>query len=267
MPILLTAKNLLKTKGILTAKPNDSLSSVSLKLNSSHDAVFVVKKDQLLGIINPYHCLFSTRYPGSTKVANCLFSPPKVAENTELKNIARLMLESKVYYLPVYNQKSEWIGITSIRRLLQAILDNKEIQHNLPEIILSKNIVTIHHNKSISIAFNAMKKNHVSRLPVVNNLNKLIGIITHHDLRGVLTEPKNSQKRFSRVGNKSKKLDQPITGFMARNVIIAGENTRINEIITLMLDHKIGSIIITNTNNEAIDIISYKDILNALRLI
>ena len=129
----LTAKDLLISERILTCSPHDTLSQALSKLNSSHDAVFVVNDDEkLLGVISPYHALFRSNNPPTTKVENCFYSPPKLKESTSISEIARNMVESKVYYLPVFSENGNWLGVVSVRSVLEASVKKQNLVREEP---------------------------------------------------------------------------------------------------------------------------------------
>ncbi len=260
----ISAKDLLKTEGILTCSPSCTLAQALAKLNSSHDAVFVVdEKEKLLGVISPYYALFQGNFPPTTKAKNCVYSPPKIKESTTLWEIARNMVESKVYYLPVFSQNEQWIGIVSYRSVFGALLANpvllKTIQ--VPRISL---LVTINENASLSEARELLRKKGVSRLPVVTKTGRLAGILTRFDLRGALAEPKSSQSFLSRQGEKKKFADKPIRGLFKKNVITVSEKTPIPKMVRTMLENEIGSLILVNAKWQPTRIVTNRDLLKAI---
>lgn len=256
-----TAQQILKKDGILLASPSESLSKVVAGLRSSHDAVFITdKSDHLLGIINPYHALFSKRYPGSTKVKNCLFHPPKLNINTPITKVAQLMLESKVYYLPVY-QDEQWIGIATINRLLKYLQANPQFTKQMPALVKQIHIYTVSPDDTIQHAYSTMKSHGVSRLPVTDHQGKLLGLITRHDLRGILTQTPSRQAQNSRQGNKSAQLDQPVRGYMQTKCVTAPREIDTQSLIDVLLTNQVNSAIVVDTNQKPIGICTLQDIL------
>lgn len=260
----ITAKNLLKTEGILTCSPSDTLSQALAKLNSSHDAVFVFENNQeLLGVISPYYVLFQSNFPSSTKVKNCLFSPPKISENTPYWEIARNMMESKVYYLPVYSAQDEWLGIVSYRSLFRTILNDKSLLSKL-NVSTKHKMITIEESATLTEARNLLTTKKISRLPVVNQGRKLVGILTRFDLRLALSEPKDSLSFLSRSGEKKKFTDKPIRNYYKKSVVTVSEKTSVNKMISTLLEKEIGSLIVVNSKWQPVGIITNKDLLKAI---
>ena len=118
-------EKILKTTDIIKASPDDTLASTLSKLASSHDAAFVFDDDeQFMGIINPYYTsIKSSANDGSTKISHILFHPPRISREDSLSRIVQLMNESKIHYLPVFEDDGTFMGITSARRILTYMRD------------------------------------------------------------------------------------------------------------------------------------------------
>ncbi|MDP4030787.1 MAG: CBS domain-containing protein [Candidatus Beckwithbacteria bacterium] len=251
------AQDLLKTDGILTANPDDSLASALAQIHSSHDAVFVKDRDKLLGVVSPYHVLYRTSYPAATKVKNCLFSPPRLKPETKVETIARLMLESKVYFLPIVTSTGKWLGIVSYRRLLRR-------KSKLTFKLKTKALVTIKETASIGQARSLMKLSGVSRLVVISDSGRLTGILTRYDLGEALGRPQTSPNNLGRVGEKTKAAKAPVKRFIKRDVMAIKADEPVDAAITMMLDRKVGSLVIVNNHWQPVGIISVRDCLAAI---
>ncbi len=259
----LTAQDLLKTDGIITSSPDEFLSHALSQLSSSHDAVFVVEKSNVLGVINPYHVLFKSKYPPETKLRHCLFSPPKLHLDTSLAEIASLMVESKVYFLPVYSSKEEWVGIVTKNRILET-LSASTLPPQLNRIRQPKRMITIKPNETISKARKRMQQSGVSRLLVTDAEGDLLGILTRYDLRIPYAHPAESVSSFSRVGQKTANTDDPINTYMKKNVVTAPHMSTPQNLIQLMLDKNVGSVVLVNDLNRPVGFVSTKDVLQVL---
>lgn len=235
----LTARDLAKTEGVLTARPEDSLASALGKIHSSHDAVFVTEKGQLLGVISPYHVLYRGHYPAATKVKNCLFLAPKLKPETKIDQIARLMLEAKVYFLPVVTPAGKWLGVVSYRRLLRQLTGFK---------LRPKPLVKIQDSLTVSQARNLMKTSGVSRLIVTSGNDRLAGILTRYDLSKSLNLPPSA----------------PVKAYIKHDVATFRQTDNPVNIINQMVDRRIGSLVMVNQNNQPIGLLSVRDCLAAL---
>lgn len=260
----ISASQLLKTDNILTVNPNASLSQALARLRSSHDAVFVVQGDKVLGLISPYHALFHANTPAQTKVKHCLFSPPKLRPHTKLPEIARQMIESKVYYLPVFDEGDHWLGIVTKGRVLETLRKNPQPEAVFASLFKPKRLTTVTETTTLGEARNLMKASGVSRLIVANGTGVLRGLLTRHDLRTAFSSPESSQNFLSRDGDKIKASRQEIRPYIKKHVITARHNDSFSKILALLIESNIGSVVLVNPKYQPTDIISVRDILKVI---
>jgi CBS domain-containing protein len=142
----------------------------------------------------------------------------KFNELDKIVDVAQSFRENKISGAPVVNKENKIIGVISegdIMRLLEihspkinlilpAPLDLIELpirmKYELDEIaedmqragsividqIMTKKVVSIGSNASISDAAELMDTHKVKRLPVVNDEGKLVGIVTRGDIIGAM---------------------------------------------------------------------------------
>ena len=260
-------KENLKTKGIVKISPDDSLSKALASLKSSHDAAFVFNDHgEFMGVINPYYAMIhSTAYDGNTKVHKALFHPPSLNLTNEIDRVAKMMIESKIHYLPVFNDKNEFEGIISARRLLTYISKLKISQNSISSMKHTQKglVITIDLNDTISKAVNLFKEFKTSKIVVVDKNGKLKGVLSHYDLIPNLIAP--AQRYESRGdGNKSHFKDMPIKNFVKPAVLKMTNQDLIKDAITGMLNREIGSVILTDKDDKPTGIITTKDLLGIL---
>lgn len=262
---LITARALLKTENILTHSPDVHLSQAISNLQSSHDAAFVVDEGVLIGAVNPYYTLFRSHYPPTTKLKHCCFMPPKLSLNDDFTTIARQMLQSKLYFLPVCEADNKLLGIVSIRRLLRAVLTDKDLIADLTTFLKPRSIkMTVTPDTSVDQARRYLSKSGVSRLPVVNSQGKLVGVVTRFDIRRTLTSPQTSVSAWSRSGEKRRALAVPVGNFMTRMVVAAPQESDPGKLIREMLIREIGSIMLIDRVGKPVGVLTYRDILQAI---
>ena len=127
---------------------------------------------------------------------------------------------------------------------------NMSIDQQVEEVLKVKkyesgmviNPITIGPDNSILEVRSIIQEKHISGIPVVNNQNKILGIITNRDLR------------FSR-NDKAKVKD-----LMTKNVITIKQGYSSNEAKKLLHKHRIEKLIVTNNQNQCLGLITVKDI-------
>ena len=114
-----------------------------------------------------------------------------IDENTSMMKALHIMKENRIRRLPVL-ARGALVGIVSDRDLKEAspskatTLDVHELYYLLAEIkvkeIMTKNPLTIHPDDTVERAAVIMLENKVSGLPVVDEKNELVGVITQSDI-------------------------------------------------------------------------------------
>ncbi len=260
-------KDLIKTTGIIKISPDEVLSSALAKLSSSHDAAFVFSKEKkFIGVINPYYCCIKTSSPSNTRVVHCLFHPPKIKTNYSVVKVVQLMIESKLHYLPVFDDRDEFVGIVSARRMLSSFADSPLFDIKIKEILKRKKqpLLTVFEEDLISTALNIFKTYRVSKLIVINKGMKLRGILSYYDLISFLITPKEKERKGERTGNKVSLTHQRVANFIKRFVLTLTAENSLQDALRLILEKKIGSVVIIDEEKHPIGIITTRDFLNLL---
>jgi CBS domain-containing protein len=262
-PSIPTAGNLLKTNGILTCSPEASLKEALSKLSRSHDACFVITEhNECLGLISPYFTIFKSKFPPETKVGRCLFKPPLVTLDTQLWDIAKLMVDAKTYFLPVI-KSGKFLGIVTVNRIFSVLLQNTSLLNSVV-LSTSKNIITLPDNSTVQTAYDLMRDKQISRIPLVNNQGIITGIITRYDIQYALTTPKAKPRFLSRTGERTKQLAVPITMYARKLVFTVSRNAQPQQILTILHTNTIGSVVVVNEKRQPVGIVTSYDILKSI---
>jgi CBS domain-containing protein len=261
-------KDVVKTENIIKASPNDTLSTALGHLTSSHDAAFVfTKDDRYMGVINPYYAMIKTSNPGTTKVMHCLYHPPKIHLGDKIERVGQLMSESKVHYLPIFDEKEEFLGITTARRLLRYLLTTPHKDRKLGEVLSEKNgkLVTAYENDTLHTAIDLYKQYKISKLVIIDKNMKLKGILSYYDLIPYIAAPGGKQQRATNIDEREKFLQMKVKNYAKKTMLTCSPTHKVGEAIQSILTHNMGSVIITDGESHPIGIITTRDILDLLR--
>lgn len=259
----MTLQPVFKTKNIIKVGPDDSLSHVFSLFSSSHDSAFVFdEKNHFLGAINPYHCVIKKSYPANTKVKHCLIHPPYIDINCPLKKVARYILDSRLYYLPVFSNKN-FVGIISARRLLEAVKDLEGFNSPAGSFLKYKSpLVSVFEQDFLSKALALFKQYKVSKLVVLTKDLKLRGIISYFDLIAYLLVPREKQHFSSREGNKIPFLKRSVTTAMKNNVVTISIYEKLHQAAAAILNKQVGSVVVVDESRHPLGLITIHDLLS-----
>lgn len=112
---------------------------------------------------------------------------------------------------------------------------------------------------SVSEAFNRLFELDVRHLPVVDDADELIGMLSDRDLRSYSLPLMNN---FENADTYNERGDAPVSDIMQGDVMSVDPTEEITEVIRLMIDHKIGALpVVDPIRGSLVGIISYIDIL------
>ena len=104
--------------------------------------------------------------------------------------------------------------------------------------------ITLKIDAKVSDALQIMSENKIGGIPVVDDENHLVGIITNRDMR------------FEKV------ISKPVSELMtSKNLIVANESTDFSQAEAILQSHKIEKLPVVDANNKLVGLITYKDIL------
>ncbi len=117
---------------------------------------------------------------------------------------------------------------------------------------MTKPVITIHPDTSISEALDLMHKEHIRRLPVVDKGGRLEGIVTETDLFKASPSEATSLSIYEVTALLSK---LNVGRIMNTNVITVTEDTPIEEAARIMADHRVGGLPVMR-NKDMVGIIT-----------
>jgi acetoin utilization protein AcuB len=124
------------------------------------------------------------------------------------------------------------------------------------EEIMKRNVITLLSDATIKDAINIIKKHSIQHIPIVDEQNKVLGIVSDRDLRDATPSIFHSEDHLE-------DLDKPISSIMKKKVICAHPLDFVEELSSIFFDHKIGCIPITE-GNKLVGIITKTDMLYTL---
>lgn len=257
---------LMQTDGIIYASPEDILSKVLSRLPSSHSTAFIFDKDKkYMGVINPYYSVIKSSHPSNIKIEHCLFHAPHIKMQHTAGKIAEMMIQSKIHYLPVFDDQEKFIGMVSARNMLRTYEPHSVFTTRISDMIRIKKrpLITVQEEETIGQALHLFKVTKLSKLVVINKEGRLKGVLSYYDLISFLIAPKKKERGALNT-DKSTLQTKRVKHFLKSYVLTLSPHDFARDALHLVLEKRIGSIVIIDKYSKPIDILTTKDLLSLL---
>ncbi|MEM1395344.1 MAG: diguanylate cyclase [Cyanobacteria bacterium P01_H01_bin.150] len=164
------------------------------------------------------------------------FEPLRVKANASLEDVLTLLGQTKNSCVLVVEQQ-KLIGIYTERDVVRMTAEKQNFAGLTIADVMSKNVISITASEitDIFLALNLMRRNRIRHLPVLNEFQQLIGIVT----------PKTIRKVFKPVDMLRNRL---VHELMETRVIQASPLTNVLDIALLMAKNRISCVVINNEN-------------------
>ena len=256
----------------LICDANDSLSSVVNRFVNTNTPLFAYENDNFVGLLTVNNSLYQPRRNLSSIISSCLSTPPSITKDTPVSEILRLMLELKLYVLPVFDEDQKIVGLVMAKTLLQDLINLPVLAETLAEKLSKKEVFTISEKATAGQAFQKFLSKSISRLIVVDEKNKLKGVVTKRNLVPLYFAPSNRQRfstrnhpvNYSFDVERIKQDKNPLAQFVTPIIDPLDENIDILVATKKVLDSRYNSVVFVNRQKFATKILSVNLILKAV---
>jgi acetoin utilization protein AcuB len=132
----------------------------------------------------------------------------------------------------------------------------------LAEEIMTRQPRTLPTSASIADAVDALESMHVRHLPVVDDRGILVGVVSDRDL-GPLMKTFIIDEAVQRMPYPPE--ERSVTEVMTASPLAVREDADVAEVLDTLIDERIGAIPVVDDADRVVGIISYVDVLTALR--
>jgi CBS domain-containing protein len=111
--------------------------------------------------------------------------------NDMVAKVAQLMKRENIGPIPVIEneQTQKLVGIVTDRDLaLKIVAEGRDAESTKVEAVMTRKVVTCRAEDDLQKALDAMSEHQLRRIPVVDNDNKILGIIAQADVATLATE-------------------------------------------------------------------------------
>ena len=124
-----------------------------------------------------------------------ILDPITLQQDAKISDAHRIMEDEKIGGIPIINGERELVGILTSRDMRF----EKDMTRPLHEVMTKKNLITTNEVVDLEQAEDILHEYKIKKLPVVNNENKLVGLITYKDIVKVMVSPNACKDKFGRL--------------------------------------------------------------------
>ena len=170
-----------------------------------------------------------------------IIDPVTLTKDSFLSDAKKLMKEYRIGGIPVIDPDKRLIGIVTNRDLRFENDDSKTVS----QLMTSVNLITAKENTTMDEAELILQENKIEKLPVVNDDNILIGLITYRDISKKRNKPNSNKDSFGRL----------------RVAAAVGVTPDIIERVTLLVAANVDAIVIDTAHGHT------KGVVDALKIV
>jgi IMP dehydrogenase len=124
-----------------------------------------------------------------------ILAPITLPSDALVKDAQAAMKEHSIGGIPIVDDAGKLIGIVTNRDLRF----EKNIERPISEVMTDSNLVTVSEGTSLAEAEDILQANKIEKLPVVNNDNLLVGLITFRDITKLTQKPIANKDQYGRL--------------------------------------------------------------------
>ncbi len=128
--------------------------------------------------------------------------------NDAVTRAAQLMKNENIGPIPVIEneQTKKLVGIVTDRDLaLKVVADGRDPKSTKVDEVMTGKVVTCRPDDDLQKALDAMSKHQLRRIPVVDDDNKLVGIIAQADVATRVNQPQKTAEMVKEISQSSSK--------------------------------------------------------------
>lgn len=115
--------------------------------------------------------------------------------NDMVAKVAKLMKRENIGPIPVIENEEtrKLVGIVTDRDLaLKIVAEGRDAKSTKVEAVMTRKVVTCRAEDDLQIALDAMSQHQLRRIPIVDNDNKILGIISQADVATRTDQPEKT---------------------------------------------------------------------------
>ena len=110
-------------------------------------------------------------------------SPACCTADTPLEQVAKMMVQNDCGEIPIIDHSDQLVGVVTDRDIVCRVVAEGKTPIGFPaEKCMSQPVVSVRSDESLDSVLSTMEKNRIRRVPVVDEQDRLVGIIAQADV-------------------------------------------------------------------------------------
>jgi len=251
------------TRDYVTVDADERLSKVRSRFERENPKGFIVTADdEYEGVINERQ-LVQSHVQDSAKVRGLVEPAPKVGRQDGVREVARVLVEGGTRIVPVFEDEQLW-GVVTTNDILEGVLANLDALD--VSDIYTEQVITVTEETNVGRAINLLREHDVSRLPVLDGGDRLVGMVTTHDIADFAVRDMERQQKGDLSGDIDRVLDIPVYDIMSSPVATTTRDATVKSAVEQMLDNDYAGLVVTpdDTSETVAGVVTKTDVLRAL---
>ena len=169
----------------------------------------------------------------------------------------------------LFDKRGRIRGVVSVKDILRQLTKNQIFLENLVSDLPTKKVITISDKETVGRAFVEFRDKNISRLVVVDNKDKIKGVVTKRDIVSAYFTPTNRQRFSTRGSFKSYSFDQEkvyrdeqgLKDYMSTITETVDKDSKTDRILKRLIDSKFNAIVLVDKDKKPYQILSIRDVL------
>ena len=124
-----------------------------------------------------------------------ILDPVTLMKKSKVKDALKCMKEFSIGGIPIVDKSNSLVGILTNRDLRFESDMNKSVN----DVMTKDNLVTGNPGITLKQAEKILQKNKIEKLPIIDDKNKLVGLITFRDIQKITLKPSSNKDEFGRL--------------------------------------------------------------------
>lgn len=244
-------------------KAGDKLiDALSTMRTSGYQDIPVMEDGEYIGVIS-YGAILKKKSVGlDSKVENFLRTPPTVTKESNITEVADLMIMNNTRQVPVLSpNKKKIIGVVGRNQLVDVVAGIKSFNEIKVWEIMTTPVESVQDTAMLEDALEIMRGLEIRTVPVVNSAGNVVGIVGMKEV--IDNNWRDENKTVGDISGKSKRASVAVESVCRSAVSTIEWDDTIGTAVKMMSDNRFSTLPVTE-NGELVGILTQFDIVELI---